>query len=110
MTIKSHEDNISYTETGTSRSGVLIDNSHGAQNAFCMGISYYDAEEYGEPGIHDDQEGFYVLEGIGTAQVGMEEFEICPGTSFIAHAGVPHSIKKDSESKSVKVIWCHGAI
>lgn len=110
MSIKSHEDSIRYVSTGNHRGGTLIDNSHGARNDFCMGISYYDAEEYGEPGIHKDQEGFYVLEGTGTAQVGDEEFEICPGTSFIAHAGVPHSIKKNPESKPVKVLWCHGAI
>ena len=38
------------------------------------------------------------------------EFEIRPGSAFIAYKGVPHLIKRDPGSVPVKVIWCHGAL
>ena len=110
MSIRSHEDDIEFESAGNHKGGALIDASNGAANGFSMGISYYNDEEYGEPGIHNDQEGFYVLEGTGTARFGDEDFEIFPGSGFIAHAGVPHSIKKAPGSKHVKVLWCHDAI
>lgn len=92
------------------RGGMLIDGSNGAVNGFCMGISYYDQEVYGEPGVHEDQEGFYVLAGTGTAKIGEEEFRVSPGTAFIAAKGVPHTLKRDSDSGPIKVLWCHGAV
>jgi quercetin dioxygenase-like cupin family protein len=110
MCIRSHEDNIEFKSAGHHKGGTLIDSSHGAVNGFSIGISYYDDEAYGQPGSHEDQEGFYVLEGKGVARVGDEEFNIAPGVSFIAHAGVPHTIRKISDSKPVKMLWCHGAI
>ena len=110
MSIRSHEDNIKYEHAGNHKGGPLIDASNGAVNGFSMGLSFYNDEEYGEPGIHDDQEGFYVLEGSGTVRFGDEEFDIAPGSGFIAHAGVPHTIKRKPGSKPVKVLWCHGAI
>jgi mannose-6-phosphate isomerase-like protein (cupin superfamily) len=90
--------------------GMLIDGSNGATNGFCMGISYYDQEAYGEPGVHEDQEGFYVLAGTGVAKIGEEEFRVCPGTAFIAAKGVSHTMKRDPDSGPIKVLWCHGAV
>ena len=92
------------------RGGTLIDATNGAVKGFCMGISYYDSETYGEPGVHEDQEGFYVLDGTGVAKIGEEEFRVCPGTAFIATKGVPHTIKRDASSGPVKVLWSHGAV
>ena len=66
---------------------------------FCMGVSHYASTEYGKPGIHDDQEGFYILQGTGTAKVGDEEFAVSPGSAFIANKGVPHTMKRDAASK-----------
>ena len=59
---------------------------------------------------HEDQEGFVVLAGRGWAKVGNEEFRMEPEVSFIAPAGVKHSIKSDEESEPVKVFWFHAAI
>lgn len=87
----------------------LINESNGAKKGFCMGISYYHCDEYGDPGIHEDQEGFYVLEGSGMAKVGNEEFRVAPGVAFIAVKGVPHTIKKNVNESYVKILWSHGA-
>jgi len=90
--------------------GLLVGERQGARRGFCMGIAYYEKEEYSTPGVHEDQEGFYVLEGRGMAKVGEEEFPVRPGTAFLADAGVPHSIKRAPGSGPVKVLWAHGAV
>ena len=110
MPVYRYEEELPDISPDGQRGGMLIDASHGAVNGFCMGISYYDREIYGEPGVHEDQEGFYVLEGTGVAKVGDQEFRVKPGTTFIAAKGAPHTIKRDRESGPVKVLWCHGAV
>lgn len=110
MPIHRHEKELAKDALTGMRSGLLIDASHGAIKGFCSGITYYVSDEYGKPGVHEDQEGFYILEGTGTAKVGDEEFAISPGSSFIAAKGVPHTIKRDTKTKHVKVLWFHGAV
>jgi mannose-6-phosphate isomerase-like protein (cupin superfamily) len=105
MKIHVHE-----TEIAPGAGGLLIGKDHGATSGFCMGVSFYASIEYGKPGIHEDQEGFYILEGTGTAKVGDQEFAVRPGLAFIANKGVPHTMKRDAASKSIKVLWCHGAV
>ena len=109
MNIISHQDEIEYSKDEIHRSGELINAAHGAKNGFSMGLSFYNKDDYGDPGVHDDQEAFFVLEGSGYAKVGTDEFEIKPGNSFIALAGEKHSIKKNPACAYVKVLWCHGA-
>jgi mannose-6-phosphate isomerase-like protein (cupin superfamily) len=110
MEIKIDESEIIFNQTKSHKGAELIGAKNGAKNGFCFGLSYYHAEEFGYPGIHDDQEGFYVIEGRGKAKIGNEVFDIYPGISFIAHAGVEHELIKNHDSKPVKVIWTHGAI
>jgi mannose-6-phosphate isomerase-like protein (cupin superfamily) len=110
MEIKSYESGLQFHDAQTHKGAELIGEKNGAKNGFCLGISYYFAEEFGHPGIHDDQEGFYILEGTGQAKIGEEVFKIFPGVSFIAHAGVLHEIIKDAQSVPVKVLWSHGAL
>lgn len=88
----------------------MLDERHGCVAGFQSGISVYTALEYPTPGVHEDQEGFVVLEGRGWAKVGDEEFRLEPEVCFIAPAGVPHCIKRDPDSEYVKVCWFHGAI
>ncbi len=109
MKIISHEDEIEYSNDDNHKSGELINASNGSKNGFCMGLSFYTRAQYGDPGVHEDQEAFFVLEGSGFAKVGTHEFSINPGNSFIVTAGSEHSIKKDRSCKYVKVLWCHGA-
>lgn len=90
--------------------GLLIGEEQGAVKGYCLGISYYHQTEYGTPGVHEDQEGFYVLAGTGLAKVGDAEFPIRPGTAFLAAKGVPHTMKRNPDSGPVKVLWSHGAV
>ena len=75
----------------------------------CTGISIYTNTEYINPGVHEDQEGFLVLEGSGWAMIGSEEFKIEPEVSFLAPAGKKHSVRRDPDSVLVKVFWFHAA-
>ena len=88
----------------------LLNESHGCTAGFCSGIAIFSTKEYLPPGVHEDQEGFVVLEGNGWAKVGNEEYRLEPEVSFLAPAGVKHSIKRDPESEYLKVFWFHGAI
>lgn len=74
------------------------------------GISFHTKTEYPAPGIHPDQEGFVVMEGIGWIKIGNEEFKIEPDTVFIVPAQTPHTIKKDFDSNPLKVFWFRAAI
>ena len=107
MAIHVQENEVLTKQPGGAR---LIGAEQGATRGFCIGIAFYDQEVYGTPGAHDDQEGFYVLAGLGVAKVGDEEFEIRPGSAFIAQKGVPHSVKKKPGSNPVKLLWSHGAV
>jgi quercetin dioxygenase-like cupin family protein len=110
MKLDTHEHELALDAATNRRAGMLIDAKQGAVKGFCMGTAYYDQTAYREPGVHDDQEGFYVLEGTGTARVGDQEFRISPGSAFIAAAGVPHTMKRDLHSAPIKVLWSHGAV
>ena len=87
--------------------GVILDERNGCVNGCKIGISVYDNTEYNKGGVHEDQEGFYVLEGTGKALFGDEEHEIYPGMTMIAPAGVKHQIKKDEKSCDIKVLYFH---
>ena len=107
MAIHVHEDEFFKKQPG---GGQLIGAEQGATNGFCIGIAFYDQEVYG-PARRARRPGrFYVLAGQGTAKVGDEEFDIRPGTAYIAQKGVPHSVKKRPGSKPVKLLWSHGAV
>ncbi len=108
--MKTNEKNITYHQNDSHKGGSLIDETNGAVNGFCMGISEYFATEFGDAGVHEDQEGFYVIEGAGMAKIGDEIFPIEKGDSFIVPAGVEHILKKDKNSQTLKVLWAHGAI
>ncbi len=70
-------------------------------------VNFYHCGEYPAPGVHDDNEGFYVVHGSGMAKVGEEETAISAGSFFYAPAGVPHAIKKDARSSGLEVILFH---
>ncbi len=90
--------------------GMLIGPENGATKGYCIGVGIVEKEEYGPPGVHEDQEGFYVIQGTGTTKVGDEEFAIGPGSAYIALKGVPHAVKKTPGSKPLKLLWSHGAV
>ena len=88
----------------------LLEEKNGCVNGVTTGVSVYTATEYKEPGVHEDQEGFFVVEGSGYAKVGETEIRLEPGVSFIAQVGVAHSIKSDIEECPIKVFWFHSSI
>ena len=68
----------------------ILDESNGCVAGFCVGISVYAANDYPEPGLHEDQEGFVVLEGTGWAQVGDQEHKYdCDKNGIRAHRSGP---------------------
>ena len=88
----------------------MLTENNGCVAGCSAGISVFPETEYPLPAVHDDQEGFLVLEGSGSARVGEAEFLIEPEVSFIVPAGTPHCIKKDPASTLLKVFWFHSAV
>lgn len=87
----------------------LLDENQGCVNGCRAGVSIYRRTEYDVANAHDDQEGFFVLEGKGYALIDNEEITMEPGMSFMIPAGTPHAMKCDSEYRYCKVFWFHGA-
>lgn len=90
----------------------LLDEDDGCQNGCKCGVSVYTRTEYDPSGgpAHDDQEGFYVLEGYGSALIGGKEYEMKPGICFMVPAGVQHTMKKSEDCDFCKVFWFHAAV
>lgn len=88
-------------------SWALLNEENGCTGGCCTGISYYSSVEYTAPAVHDDQEGFYVIQGLGWAKIGEEEFSISPEMSIIVPAGNEHQIKSDNEKNPVYLFWFH---
>jgi len=105
-----HEDDVPIVQGDGLVYKNLITAENGAVNNFLLGVTEYTSEEYQTIGVHDFQEGFYIVAGEGIAKIGEEEFNIRPGSSFIAARGVPHSLKKSPNSEPVKLVWVHGAV
>ena len=87
----------------------LIDERHGAVNGAKCGVSFYTRTEFHEGAAHEEQEGFYVLEGKGYARIDGDVITMEPGTSFIIPAHVNHSMIRDKDSEYCKVFWFHAA-
>lgn len=94
-----------------SRSHRFLTAENGCINGCASGTTIYADYEFSDkPGVHADQEGFYVLEGEGYAKLGDLEFPIKAGDSFIALPGVAHTIKTKRGCQPVKVFWFHSGI
>lgn len=88
----------------------LLTEEHGCLAGCRSGLLWYTQLEYRQGGVHSDQEGFFVLEGTGSAQVGDEEFALAPGVSFIAPPGCYHAIKRDQSCQHIKLFFFHAAV
>ncbi len=87
-----------------SRSIKFITEENGCINGCCSGITVYPDYEFSKkPGKHDDQEGFYVLEGEGYAKLDDLDF-------FVALPQVAHTIRTKEGSTPVKVFWFHSGV
>jgi len=88
----------------------LLTADNGCSAGCRTGLLSYRQTEFIQGGVHDDQEGFYVIEGTGRAKVGDDEFAIGPGSSFIAPAGMWHYIARDESCPCVKLFFFHAAV
>lgn len=89
----------------------LLTADNGCISGCCSGISVNSSTEFStKPGAHEDQEGFFVLEGEGYVKLDDEVYPIKKGDSFIALPGVKHTIKTNDSNVPVKVFWFHSSI
>jgi len=88
----------------------LLGEEQGCVNGCNCGVSYQRRKEYGGVTQHDDQEGFFVLEGRGKALVGGEEIDLEPGICFVVPAHTDHVMKVAEGCDVCKVFWFHAAI
>lgn len=93
-----------------SRTHRFLTAENGCTNGCASGTTIYASNEFSDkPGVHNDQEGFYVLEGEGYAKLDDLVFPIKAGDSFVALAGVAHTIRTKEGCQPVKVFWFHSA-
>lgn len=88
----------------------LLDEAQGCVNGCNCGVSCYTRTEYDKATAHDDQEGFFVLEGRGKARIGDEEIAMKAGDCFMVPAHTPHAMIKDADVEVCKVFWFHAAV
>jgi len=92
------------TETNPS---VLLDEG---LNGASIGVCLYTATEFTSfYGVHEDQEGFYVIEGSGQARLDDEILPVEAGCTFLLAPGVKHSFIRDAGCEGLKVLWFHAA-
>lgn len=96
--------------SGTIRTFRLLDDKNGCVAGCSAGVTVFTSDQYNDPGVHSDQEGYFVLEGAGWARIGAEEFSIEPGVAFLVPAGTAHSFKKEASTDQLKLFWFHAAI
>ena len=76
----------------------------------CSGVTFCPKTEYGQPAAHEDQEGFFVVEGTGFLYMDGEEIPIKPDTAIILPPGVTHAFKRNPDSIPLKIFWFHAAV
>lgn len=88
----------------------FLSEENGCTNGCASGTTLYSSYEFGECGVHEDQEGFYVLEGEGYAKLDDLVFPVKKGDSFVASPGVAHTIRTKEGCEPVKVFWFHSGV
>ena len=88
----------------------LLNARNGCTGGCSMALGCYTSTEFVMTAGHTDQEGFYVLEGTGYAQVGEDAIRLEPGVSFLVKPGLDHAIKRDEDCQVVKALFFHAAV
>jgi len=94
-----------YDGTSVNPSALLVRGTNGSN----IGVAFYTETEFVAFGVHDDQEGFCVLEGKGTANFDGELVRVGVGDSFLLPPGVSHGFIRDADSVPLKLLWFHAA-
>ena len=76
------------------------------KGVFTMFNIFYSTEYPAVPGVHDDNEGFYVVSGEGTIKIKEKEYDMVPGAAILVPAGTPHAIRKKG-NEDLKVFIYH---
>ena len=84
----------------------IFDEENTPVNACCAMFKIFFGEEYPQPGVHNDNQGFYVISGSGKMMLNGEEYDLEPGCTMFAPAGMPHAIKKVG-SEDIHVLLYH---
>ena len=87
----------------------LLGKQTGCTSGCSMAVGYYGMDEFPPVGVHDDQEGFFVLEGSGYAQIGDDVIRLEPGVAFLVKPGEAHAIKRDASCEHIKALLFHAA-
>ena len=69
-------------------------------------VIVFKADAYGKPGVHDDNEGFFVISGEGKMVIGDTEYSLQEGCAMLVPAGTAHMIKRTGEAE-LKVFIYH---
>ena len=88
----------------------LLTAENGCQAGCRTGLLMYTQLEYKQGGVHEDQEGFYVLEGTGKALIGENEIVLSPGGCFIVPPKLYHAIKRNPECDYIKLFFFHASV
>lgn len=85
----------------------LLSEKNGCVKGCNSGICVYENTEYLPATVHNDQEGFYVLEGKGTACINRQEFEVEKDMSILVPASTSHQFKCCDAEKPLVMFYFH---
>ena len=88
------------------RSFPIFDSENTPLHGCSAMLNIFSDDQYKTPGVHDDNEGFYVISGEGMAMIGIDEYVLTPGTAIYAPAWIPHALKKTGD-EDLKVFIYH---
>jgi mannose-6-phosphate isomerase-like protein (cupin superfamily) len=78
-------------------------------NGFNLGVAEYNATDFSQVQVHEDQEALYIVAGEGEIWLDGEVLQLRPGTAVYVGPGVKHSTRRTGEA-AVKVVYTHGAV
>ena len=81
----------------------------GATAGFSIGVAEYSLKEFGEPGVHTDQEAVYIISGYGDYMLGDEIFSVSPGCAVYVPPHTKHAVRCTAD-EPVKLIYAHGPV
>ena len=88
---------------------LVNDKLFGATAGFSIGVAEYSLDEFGEPGVHTDQEAVYIISGYGEYMLGDEVFSISPGCAVYVPPHTKHGVRRTTD-EPVKLIYAHGPV
>jgi len=81
----------------------------GTTAGFSLGVAEYPLKEFGEPGVHEDQEAIYIISGYGEYMLGDEIFPVSPGCAVYIPAHTKHGVRCTTD-EPVKLIYAHASV